>query len=258
MVPLEFIKVAKFGFQDSATPIMEGIIDLHNYIFFYLVLIFTFVLVIFINIVYEFNFKYRYYLDSDSVYFRKDLLDGNKITHGTSLELIWTIIPSFILILIAIPSFSLLYAMDEIIEPILTVKVTGHQWYWTYEGVCNVAGDLIKGNLDQHMLFEDELNFGELRLLQCDEPLDLPINVHMNVLVTSSDVLHSWAVPSLGFKIDAIPGRLNQFHLYIKREGVYYGQCSELCGVNHGFMPIMIRAFPFSVWAESALRLQVS
>lgn len=238
------------GFQDPASPVMEGIIDLHNYIFVFLVLIFVFVLTIFLNIVYEFFYRYNFASSREDVFFRKDLLDGNHITHGTILELVWTIIPSLILVFIAVPSFVLLYAMDEVIQPTITLRVIGHQWYWSYE-YANIVGSGVQSiSFDSNMLFEDELNIGELRLLQVDKAFMLPIDTHINVLVTSYDVLHSWAVPSLGFKVDAVPGRLNQFSLFIKREGVYYGQCSELCGVNHGFMPVMIKALPFSTWSE--------
>ena len=245
------LSVAHFiGFQDSASPVMEGIVDLHNYVFVFLVLIFAFVLTVFLNIIYEFFWRYNYANSIEDISFRKDLIDGNHITHGTVLELVWTIVPSVILVFIAVPSFVLLYAMDEVIQPTITLKVIGHQWYWSYEYANIVDSEVKSISFDSNMLFEDELNLGELRLLQVDKAFMLPIDTHINVLVTSYDVLHSWAVPSLGFKIDAVPGRLNQFSLFIKREGVYYGQCSELCGVNHGFMPIMIKALPFTVWNE--------
>lgn len=236
------------GFQDAATPIMEGIVDLHNYIFMYLVLIFTFVLVIFANIIYDFLYRFNLPTKPQDIEFRRDLLDGNAITHGTVLELIWTILPSVILVLIAVPSFVLLYAMDEVVQPTLTLKVVGHQWYWSYEYTNVTTNGYQEIAMDSNMVFDDELNKGELRLLQVDKVFMLPIETHVNVIITSHDVLHSWAVPSLGVKVDAVPGRLNQLSVFIKREGVYYGQCSELCGVNHGFMPIMIKALPFDVW----------
>ena len=236
------------GFQDAATPIMEGIVDLHNYIFMYLVLIFTFVLVIFANIIYDFLYRFNLPTKPQDIEFRRDLLDGNAITHGTVLELIWTILPIVILVLIAVPSFVLLYAMDEVVQPTLTLKVVGHQWYWSYEYTNVTTNGYQEIAMDSNMVFDDESNKGELRLLQVDKVFMLPIETHVNVIITSHDVLHSWAVPSLGVKVDAVPGRLNQLSVFIKREGVYYGQCSELCGVNHGFMPIMIKALPFDVW----------
>jgi cytochrome c oxidase subunit 2 len=204
------------------------------------------------------------------------------INHGTTIEIIWTILPAFILLFIAVPSFALLYAMDEIIDPVLTVKVIGHQWYWSYEysdysivysnklfdydSIDRFAamemmykdmGYLKDRSLlsylyipmvipettikfDSYMIHEAELNLGDLRLLKTDMPLFLPKNTHIRLLITSSDVLHSWAVPSFGVKVDAVPGRLNQTSLYLKNTGTFYGQCSELCGVNHAFMPIEV------------------
>jgi cytochrome c oxidase subunit 2 len=151
--------------------------------------------------------------------------------------------------LIAVPSFALLYSMDEVIDPAITLKVVGHQWYWSYEysdhkrpsefGATEYVGNV---SFDSYMVPDEELRVGELRLLEVDNDVVLPIDTHIRVLITSADVLHSWAVPALGVKMDAVPGRLNQVSLFIKRHGAYYGQCSELCGVNHGFMPICVHA----------------
>jgi cytochrome c oxidase subunit 2 len=163
--------------------------------------------------------------------------------HHTHLELIWTIIPTIILILVAIPSFALLYAVDELHNPKITMKVLGNQWYWSYEFsdyVVNGPEDSVK--IDSYMILEDDLKKGQLRLLEVDERIFLPEHISIRVLVTSRDVLHSWAVPSLGVKMDACPGRLNQVGMFIRRRGVYFGQCSELCGINHAFMPIVIEA----------------
>lgn len=190
-----------------------------------------------------------------------EIMYTRKIVHGTVIEVIWTIIPTLILICIAIPSFSLLYSMDEIIEPHVTVKAIGYQWFWSYEygqnqedlGIqFNYLTDVLKFNYkveskiefeyDSVLIPDDELILGEHRLLEVDEPLVLPVDTHIRLIVTAGDVLHSWAVPALGIKIDAVPGRLSQVGLYIKRAGVFYGQCSELCGVNHGFMPIVVHA----------------
>lgn len=175
-------------------------------------------------------------------------LKTTKKTHDYLLEIIWTMIPSVILILIAIPSFSLLYAMDEVVSPSLTLKVIGHQWYWAYEYSDYYLNNILEENeglvFDSYMVPEDELELGDLRLLKVDNSVVLPINTHIRVIVTAGDVLHSWALPSLGVKIDAVPGRLNQTSMFIKRKGVFYGQCSEICGVNHGFMPIVIEALP--------------
>ena len=139
------------------------------------------------------------------------------------------------------PSFALLYSIDEVIDPSLTIKCVGHQWYWSYEysDSANENGSL---NFDSYMIPEDELELGELRLLEVDNRVVLPTGTHIRVLITALDVLHSWAVPSLGIKVDSCPGRLNETSLFILREGVFYGQCSEICGVGHANMPIVVEA----------------
>lgn len=241
-----FFRPSTIGFQDPASPIMEGIVDLHNYIFFYLVLIFAFVLWIFIAILVDFYFGIKGNKDmlipekTDLIDYRTSLFKVRNLTHSSLLEIIWTLTPSFILMLIAIPSFALLYAMDEVLNPMITFKAIGHQWYWSYEfsDYIESLGDI---NFDSNMLFESELQKGEFRLLSVDNPIILPVDTHIRVVITSMDVLHSWAVPSLGVKVDGCPGRLNQAFIYLKREGVFYGQCSELCGVNHAFMPIVVK-----------------
>jgi len=179
-------------------------------------------------------------------------LNSSKVTHEHVLEIVWTLVPSIVLILIAIPSFALLYAMDEVISPSITLKVIGHQWYWSYEysdfdvlAAINGKAEAFNNyniNFTSYMVPEDELELGQFRLLEVDNPVVLPINTHVRVIITAGDVLHAWAVPSLGVKMDAVPGRLNQTSIYIKRPGKYFGQCSELCGVNHGFMPIVVHA----------------
>jgi cytochrome c oxidase subunit 2 len=158
------------------------------------------------------------------------------------LEIVWTITPSIILLLIAVPSFALLYSMDEVIDPTITFKAIGHQWYWSYEYSDYISSKGVNIIFDSYMVPTEELKLGQFRLLEVDNQAVLPIYTHVRLLVTATDVLHSWAVPSLGVKIDCVPGRLNQVSLFIKKEGLYFGQCSELCGVNHGFMPISIRA----------------
>jgi len=244
----------QFDFQNPATSIMEGIIDFHHDVQFYLIIIVTFVAWCLFSIVYEFGFSHYFTQDEDKVSSvleaRKASLILKNVTHGTVLEIIWTITPVFVLIAIAVPSFALLYSIDELIEPTLTVKVVGHQWYWSYEYSDYADGDLM---FDSYMLSEEDLEPGQLRLLDVDRKLWLPILTHIRVLVTASDVIHSWAIPSFGVKMDCIPGRLNQVSLFIKREGIFYGQCSELCGVNHGFMPIAVKAVPidlFNFWVD--------
>jgi cytochrome c oxidase subunit 2 len=213
-------------FQDPATPIMSGIIDLHHDIMFYLIVVVTFVLWMLLRIVWLFNATTN--------------LDTQKFKHNTFLEIFWTLVPSFILFTIAIPSFALLYAMDEMLAPQATLKAIGHQWYWSYE--CGDKCQNLKEihRFDSYMRVVPFENF--LRLLEVDTNVILPIKTSIRVLITSSDVLHSWAIPSLGIKLDACPGRLNQVHAYILRAGIFYGQCSEICGTNHGFMPIVIES----------------
>lgn len=287
----------RITFQDPTTPIAYGIIKLHDHIMFFLAVILFIVGYLLFS---TYNKFYYGGMNSDlpeskdislfgsliSTY--KDSLLFNvknrtyNINHGTTIEIIWTILPAFVLLFIAIPSFALLYAMDEIIDPVLTVKVIGHQWYWSYEYsdysvvyankltdydsidrfatlemIYKDMGYLKNRSLlsylytpvvipettikfDSYMIHEAELNLGDLRLLKTDMPLFLPKNTHIRLLITSSDVLHSWAVPSFGVKVDAVPGRLNQTSLYLKNSGTFYGQCSELCGVNHAFMPIEV------------------
>ena len=210
----------QLGFQDPATPIMQGIIDLHHDITFFLVFVAVFVSWMMFRTLYHFQAK-------------KNPLP-EKIIHGTAIEIAWTVTPSLILVLIAIPSFALLYSLDEVVDPAVTVKAIGHQWYWSADDQ-SIA-------FDSYMIPDEDLELGQLRLLEVDNRMVLPVNTHVRVIITAADVLHSWAVPSLGVKCDAVPGRLNQIPLFIKREGIFYGQCSELCGVNHAFMPIVVEA----------------
>lgn len=221
----------QLGFQDAYTPIMEGIINLHHDILTWLVAIVIFILWLIIKTVSNFYHTNNRY--------------SNEIQHNESLilEIVWTIIPSVILLSIAIPSFALLYSIDEIIDPVLTIKVIGYQWYWEYEYPDFNQNQLV---FQSYMINESDLAEGELRLLEVDNRLVIPTNMHIRILVTANDVLHSWAVPSLGVKMDAVPGRLNQISLFCKKTGIYYGQCSEICGVNHGFMPIVVESIPFN------------
>ena len=218
----------QLGFQDPASPIMQGIIDLHHDIMFFMVLILIFVMWMMGRCLQHFN------------EFSSPVADD--VTHGTVIEIAWTVTPSLILMLIAVPSFALLYSMDEVVDPAVTLKAIGHQWYWTYEYSDYAADDESSIVYDSYMIPEDDLELGQLRLLEVDNRVVLPVNTHIRVIITSADVLHCWAVPSLGVKCDAVPGRLNQASMYIDREGIFYGQCSELCGTNHGFMPIVVEA----------------
>ena len=224
----DFAENWQINFQDPATPIMEGIINLHHDLMFFLCAIFIFVSWILFRTIWFFN--------SD---FNKTSSSWN---HGTLIEIIWTTTPAIILLIIAIPSFSLLYAMDEVISPTITIKTLGHQWYWSYEYSDYLDDQNQTIFFDSYMIPEEDLIKGQLRLLEVDNRMVIPIQTHIRIIVSAADVLHSWAVPSLGIKCDAVPGRLNQTSIFIKREGLYYGQCSEICGINHGFMPIVVEA----------------
>lgn len=220
------------SFQDPATPIMEGIINLHHDLMFFLWVVLIFVTWMLLRTLWHFTYTQN--------------PTPSSLTHGTLIEIIWTTAPALILFIIAIPSFSLLYAMDEIISPAITIKTIGHQWYWNYEYSDYTNNSDESLTFDSYMIPEDELETGQLRLLEVDNHIVVPINTHIRIIVSAADVLHSWAVPSLGIKCDAIPGRLNQTSMFIKREGLYYGQCSEICGINHGFMPIVVESVSLS------------
>jgi cytochrome c oxidase subunit 2 len=174
----------------------------------------------------------------------------SKRSHNSVLEVLWTAAPILILVVVAVPSLKLLFFMDRTHEADMTLKVTGHQWYWSYE-----YPDHGEFAFDSLMLQDDELEPGQPRLLAVDNEVVLPVDTNVRVLLTSADVIHSWAVPAFGIKTDTVPGRTNETWVQINKEGTYYGQCSELCGVNHGFMPIAIRAVSkeeFDAWIETA------
>lgn len=175
----------------------------------------------------------------------RTLIEG-KLKHGDLLEVVWTIIPGIILVLIVYPSFKLLYLLDEVVNPGMTIKVIGNQWYWTYEysDYQHIHGGNIQ--FDSYMVPTEDLSVGGLRLLEVDSSLVVPRNTYVRFLVTSSDVIHAWAVPGLGVKIDAYPGRLNQTKFIAEKSGLYYGQCSEICGANHAFMPISLHVSSLS------------
>nr|YP_009144259.1 cytochrome c oxidase subunit II [Crocidura panayensis]AKI84734.1 cytochrome c oxidase subunit II [Crocidura panayensis]AKI84747.1 cytochrome c oxidase subunit II [Crocidura panayensis] len=222
----------QMGLQDATSPIMEELTNFHDHALMIVFLISTLVL----------------YIISAML--------TTKLTHTSTMdaqavETIWTILPAIILVLIALPSLRILYMMDEINNPTLTIKTVGHQWYWSYEYT-----DYDELNFDSYMIPTPELKPGDLRLLEVDNRAVLPMEMTIRVLVTSEDVLHSWAVPSLGLKTDAIPGRLNQTTLLATRPGLYYGQCSEICGSNHSFMPIVLELVPlkiFEKWSSSMI-----
>ena len=231
----------QLGFQDSAAPGFTGIETLHNTIGFYLILISVTVFWVLFNIIY-------YYRNN------KNPISYKYFTHGSIIEFVWTIIPALILLAIAGPSFELLYIMDEVLSPTLTIKVVGHQWYWSYEysDFITESGDAI--DFDSYMIPESDLELGQFRLLDVDNRMIVPVDCHIRLIVTGSDVIHSFAVPSLGLKLDAVPGRLNQVSFIAERIGTFYGQCSEICGVWHGFMPICVESVSdndFLIWLDS-------
>lgn len=225
-----------FGFQEAATPVMRDIEDLHHLLLIIITVITLFVLALLIYVIFRFSAKRN--------------PTPSRTAHNTLIEVLWTVLPVMILVVIAVPSFKLLYFMDRTSTPEMTLKVVGHQWYWSYQYQDN--GDFM---FDSLMVPEDQLKPGQNRLLEVDNQVVVPIDTNIRVLVTSEDVLHAWAVPAFGVKIDTVPGHLNETWMRIERPGTYYGQCSELCGVNHGFMPIAVRAVSkeeFRVWAEEA------
>lgn len=227
------------SFNESSSPTMEGIVNFHNHLMVVLSFILMFVLWIMVTCIRSYT-EYEFSKTTQNVT-RLQLLEP---THSKELEIVWTSIPVLILLFLATPSFTLLYSMDEIVDPELTLKILGHQWYWGYEmseyNTC--FGDL---NLQYncYMMVLEGLpqdKKGYFRLLETNRRVLLPIDTHIRLLVSAADVLHSWTVPSFGVKVDACPGRLNQLNLYLKRTGLFFGQCSEICGVNHGFMPISV------------------
>ncbi len=226
----------QWGFQPPASPVMAQIVDLNFLISAIIIAILVFVTGLLAFVLFRFNAK------------RNPV--PSKTTHNTLIEVIWTAAPVMILLVIAIPSFKLLYFMDRAVDAEMTIKAVGHQWYWSYEYPDH--GDFA---FDAIMLEDDELEAGQLRLLETDNRVVLPVDTTIRVLVTADDVLHAWAVPAFGIKIDAVPGRLNETWVKIEREGVYFGQCSELCGARHGFMPIAVEAVSkaaFAEWVEQA------
>jgi len=223
-------------FQPAASPVMERIMDFHDILFVMEVAIVILVLVIMAIIIVKFNAK------SNPV--------PSKTTHNTLLEVVWTTVPILILMAIAVPSLKLLYYTDRTQDAEMTLKVIGNQWYWSY--VYPDHGDL---EFDSLIIPDEELQKGQPRLLSVDNEVVLPVKTNIRLLYTSNDVIHNWAIPSLGLKLDNTPGRTNETWVNINQEGNYYGMCSELCGVNHGFMPIHVRAVSkadFEAWTKTA------
>nr|WDE80763.1 cytochrome oxidase subunit 2 [Regulus calendula] len=222
---------SQLGFQDASSPIMEELVQFHDHAMMVALAICSLVL-------YLLTLMMTEKLSSSTI-------------EAQEIELVWTILPAMVLVMLALPSLRILYMMDEINEPDLTLKAIGHQWYWTYEYT-----DLKDITFDSYMIPTADLPLGHFRLLEVDHRVVVPMESKIRVIVTADDVLHSWAVPSLGVKTDAIPGRLNQTSFLASRPGVFYGQCSEICGANHSFMPIVVESTPlafFESWSSSML-----
>nr|WVD73150.1 cytochrome c oxidase subunit II [Monolepta cavipennis] len=213
--------------QDSASPLMEQLSYFHDHAMMILVIITVLVGQLMITLFFN-KFLHRYLLE------------------GQLIEVIWTILPTITLIFIAIPSLRLIYILDEINNPMITIKTIGHQWYWSYE-----YSDFKTVEFDSYMIPTNEMNLYNFRLLDVDNRMVIPFESNIRLLVTAADVIHSWTIPSLGVKIDATPGRLNQVSFTLSRSGLFFGQCSEICGANHSFMPIVMESISpkyFSKW----------
>jgi cytochrome c oxidase subunit 2 len=226
----------QLGFQPAASPVMERIEAFHDLLLWIIILISLFVLALLVYVCVRFR------------------ASGNatpsRRTHNTLLEIAWTAIPVLILVVIAIPSFKLLYYEETVPEEGLTVKAIGHQWYWSYE-----YPDDGNFTFDAYLVADEDLQPDQLRLLTTDNAVVLPVDTDIRLQITATDVLHSWAMPAFGVKMDAVPGRLNETWFRIEKPGTYYGQCSELCGDYHAFMPIMIEAVSkedYQAWTKQA------
>ncbi len=228
----------QFGFQDAASPVAERLHDFYSMLFYLCVFIVVLVAGLLLFIILRFNAKTN--------------PEPSKRTHNTPLEIIWTVIPVIIITIIAVPSIKLLYYMDRTEAPEMTIKVTGYQWYWGYS-----YPDYENIEFLSYMIEDKDIDpsKGQQRLLSTDNVVVLPINTNIQILVTAEDVIHSLALPAFGIKIDAIPGRLNETWVRITKPGTYYGQCSELCGARHAYMPIEIKAVTeeeFEQWLNEA------
>ncbi len=228
----------QLGFQPAASPIMEQITSFHTYVTIIITVIGLFVLGLLIYVMSRFNERRN--------------PDPSRTTHNTTLEVAWTIVPVLILVAIAIPSFRLLFAQYDIPKPDLTITATGSQWYWTYEYPDHGI------TFDSIMVQEADLKEGQPRLLTVDREVVVPVGKNVVVGVKSNDVIHDWAMPAFGVKLDAVPGRLQTTWFRAEREGVYYGQCSELCGRNHAFMPIAVRVVSEADFADWLAKTKAS
>nr|YP_010727936.1 cytochrome c oxidase subunit II [Bothrogonia tibetana]WDZ68117.1 cytochrome c oxidase subunit II [Bothrogonia tibetana] len=212
--------------QDPASPIMEQLIMFHDH---------TMMIIMMITVTVSYMMT--------SLFFNK--ITNRFLFEGQMIELVWTMLPAMVLIFIALPSLRILYLMEEMSNPLITIKAIGHQWFWSYE-----YSDFKKIEFDSYMKPTTDLIKNEFRLLDTDNRIVIPFNTNTRILVTSTDVIHSWTIPSLGVKIDASPGRINQGNLMINRSGLFFGQCSEICGANHSFMPIVMESINMKTFYE--------
>jgi cytochrome c oxidase subunit II len=225
----------ELGLQQSATPVMDDITWFHNFLLWLIAGIVLFVLALLTIVVIKFNARAN--------------PEPSRTTHNTAIEIIWTVVPVLILVMVAVPSFRLLFYQLKVPAADVTVKVTGKQWFWSYSYPDS------KFEFDSLMVQDKDLKPGQLRLLSVDNDMVVPVNKVVKVLVTGADVIHSFSVPSFGIKIDAIPGRINETWFKADREGMYYGQCSQLCGRDHAFMPIAVRVVSekeYTAWLDQA------
>jgi cytochrome c oxidase subunit 2 len=223
---------ANLGLQDSNSPIIEQLNFFHDHALLIIILV---------------TLSVGYLIGT--LFFNK--LNNRYLLHGQTIEVIWTILPAIILLFIAFPSLRILYLLDEVNSPSISLKTIGHQWYWSYE-----YSDFSGIEFDSYIIPQNEISLDTFRLLDVDNRVILPINNQIRILVSATDVLHSWAIPSLGVKIDASPGRLNQTNFFINRPGLFFGQCSEICGANHSFIPIVIESIPtnhFIKWISNII-----
>nr|ALO71185.1 cytochrome c oxidase subunit 2 [Tasgius compressus] len=211
---------------DSASPLMEQLLFFHDHALMILLMITVIVGYIMLTLFFN-KFNYRFLLE------------------GQTIEMIWTILPAIILIFVALPSLQLLYLLDEVNNPIVTVKSIGHQWYWSYE-----YNDFKKVEFDSYMIPTNDISEINFRLLDVDNRMAVPYDSQIRMLVTAMDVLHSWTIPALSVKIDATPGRLNQVSFTLNRTGMFFGQCSEICGANHSFMPIVMESISINYFTK--------
>lgn len=230
------------GLQEPASPIMVELINFHNLLLYIITAITVFVLLLLVFVIVRFNERAN--------------PNPSKTTHNVPIEIIWTVVPVIILIVIVIPSMRILYYTDKVDKPDMTLKITGYQWYWGYEypdqgGINFLANMIPEKDIDRTK--------GQQRLLSTDNPVVIPVETNIQVLLTAADVIHAFTVPAFGVKKDAVPGRLNETWMRVTKPGTYYGQCSEICGNGHAYMPIEFKAVPreeFAIWVAEKKKEQ--